>query len=296
MTRRVLITGGSGFIGRQTLEPLHALGFEVHAIGRSPVPGATLHPADLLDAASVRSIVTDLRASHLLHLAWYVEPGAYWHSPRNLDWLAASLLLARAFVDAGGRRIVAAGTCAEYAWGTPVLHEETTPCIPATLYGASKDALRRALVAFGDAAGVSVAWARLFFLYGPGEAPGRLVSDAIRTLAAGGPFQTSHGRQRRDFIHVADAAQAFAALLDSTVQGPVNIASGTAVPVRSVLEHVARHTGGLDRIDFGARTLAASEPDTIEAAVDRLRQEVGFHPRFDLAAGIADTVGAQTAA
>ena len=288
----MLVTGASGFIGRQTIAPLLRRGFEVHSIGRRAVPGTTHHAADLLDPPATREIVAGLGASHLLHLAWYVEPGAYWRSPHNLDWVAASLGLARAFVEAGGRRIVAAGTCAEYAWGDPVLDEAATPCTPGTLYGACKDALRRVLTPFGDAAGVSIAWGRIFFLYGPGEAPGRLVSDAIRLLSNGGPFETSHGRQRRDFMHVADVAAAFAALLDSDVRGAVNIASGNAPPVRTVLEEVARHTGGLDRIDFGARILSSSEPEIIKAAVDRLRHEVGYIPTYDLATGIADAVRA----
>ena len=286
----MLITGGSGFIGRQTLEPLQAAGFDLHTIGRRPVAGAVHHAADLLDPTAVRAVVERVRATHLLHLAWYVEPGVYWGSPRNLDWVAASLGLIRAFVDAGGERIVGAGTCAEYAWGGAVLSEARTPCAPGTLYGASKDALCSLLLAFGAATGVSAAWGRIFFLYGPGEAPGRLVGDAIRTLTAGERFETSHGRQRRDFMHVADVAGAFAALLGSGVQGAVNIGSGAAVPVRQVLEQVARHTGGFERIAFGARALAESEPEVIEAEIGRLSQEVGFRPRFDLAAGLADAV------
>lgn len=289
---RVLLTGASGFVGRHAAAALLARGMEVHTLGRTPVPGTIHHPTDLLDPAATTRATTAARATHLLHLAWFVEPGAYWTSPRNLDWVAASLALARAFADSGGTRLLGVGTCAEYQWGAPRLVEDQTPCRPATLYGASKDALHRLLRAAGPALGLSVAWARLFYLYGPGEGPNRLVSGAVATLRAGGTFATSHGRQRRDFLHVADAAAALAALLLHELQGPVNIGSGQAVPVRTILEHVAATLHHQGRIDFGARPLSPAEPDVIEADTTRLHGQLGFTPRFDLGAGLQDTLAA----
>ena len=80
------------------------------------------------------------------------------------------------------------------------------------------------------------------------------------------------------------------ALLGSGVTGPVNIGSGAAVPVRSLIEAVAAAAGGGDGIAFGARPLAPTEPEIIEASPHRLAGEVGFRPRIALADGIAETV------
>ena len=230
MTPRVLVTGATGFVGRAVVPLLQKRGFEVHAVGRTePLhSGLTFHAADLLASAQVSTVVAAVRASHLLHLAWYAEPGLYWKSARNLDWVAASLHLVRGFAEAGGRRVVVAGTCAEYEWGSPRFYETQSACVPATLYGAAKDGLRRLLEAYAEVAGLSLAWGRIFYLYGPCEKPGRLVSDAIQRLLAGERFPTSEGRQKRDFLHIADAAAAFATLLDGSVGGPVNIGSGTS--------------------------------------------------------------------
>ncbi|MFF9553125.1 NAD-dependent epimerase/dehydratase family protein [Methylobacterium fujisawaense] len=290
--RRVLLTGATGFVGTHVIPALQARGFEVHALGRRP-PAATVvfHPVDLLDAEAVQAAVGRVGAGHLLHLAWYAEPGLYWRSPVNLDWVAASLALVRAFREGGGARAVVAGTCAEYAWGPERLSEDAH-CVPATLYGAAKDATQRVLTAYARETGLSFAWGRLFFLYGPREKSGRLVSDAIRALSSGERFGTSPGHQRRDFSHVADVAGAFAALVDSAVEGAVNIGSGAAVPVRVILEQIGQLTGRPDLIDFGARRLAESEPASIEADVSRLREAVGFHPRYDLGSGLTDTFGA----
>jgi nucleoside-diphosphate-sugar epimerase len=289
--KRVLVTGATGFIGSHILAPLRARGFEVHTIGRTNPANACAfhHRTDLFDARRTCEIVHAVRATHLIHLSWYAEPGQFWWARQNLDWVSASLRLTRDFADAGGRRIVAAGTCAEYSWGPNLLVEDESVCDPATLYGVSKDALRRLLHAFGDVAQISVSWGRVFFLYGPGEKAGRLVSDAIDALLAGKRFETSHGRQCRDFLHVEDVAAAFASLADSDVRGVVNVGSGAAIPVREIVEQIAREAGRSELVAFGARPPPA-EPDTIAASTKRLREEVGFRPDYDLARGIAQTV------
>ena len=289
---RVIVTGATGFVGAYATDALVAAGYEVHALGRTAPARSDVafHAVDLRRADDVADALDRLRASHLLHLAWDVTPGTYWRSADNLTWTAASLNLLRAFAEAGGRRAVLAGTCAEYAWGAARFVEAETPCVPETLYGSAKDALRRVALAFGATAPLSVAWGRIFFLYGPAERPGRLVSDAVAALLEGRPFATSHGRQRRDFLHVADVAGAFAALVGAAAEGAVNIGSGAAVSVRDLLGAIARETGRAECLQFGARALPDTEPDAIEADVRRLSEEVGFRPAHDLASGIADTV------
>jgi nucleoside-diphosphate-sugar epimerase len=91
-------------------------------------------------------------------------------------------------------------------------------------------------------------------------------------------------------MHVSDVAGAFAALVDSDVRGPVNIGSGRAISVRSILELIARETGAGDLVRFGERPLPANEPEAIEADGARLFNEVGFRPRYDLARGLTDTI------
>ena len=290
--KRVLLTGASGFIGSYAVAALAERGFDVHAVGRTaPDDGrVTFHRADLLDRREVRDVTRRLAATHLLHFAWHVEPGRFWDAPDNLDWAGATLLLLRAFAEAGGRRAVLAGSCAEYEWGGERLVEGVTPGAPATLYGVAKNATRQIAEAYVATAGLSLAWGRIFFLYGPGEKPGRLVSAAIAALRSGQAFPTTEGRQRRDFLHVADVAGGFAALLDSDVRGAVNIASGTAVPVRSILEEIAQLIGGAALLRFGSKPSMQGDPPIIEASARRLADEVGYSPRFDLASGLRDTV------
>jgi nucleoside-diphosphate-sugar epimerase len=292
---RVLVTGATGFIGRHTLAPLRERGFEVHATARTtpagPAEDVTWHPADLLDPAVPARLVADAQPTHLLHLAWNAEPGRYWTTPENLAWAQASLELYRAFGAAGGRRAVGAGTCAEYDWAHAICREGSTPVAPSTLYGAAKHSVGGTWCAYGAEHGPSTAWGRVFFLYGPREHPNRLVPAVVRGVLAGERVAVTHGRQVRDFMHVADVGAAFAQLVErDDVRGAVNVGSGEPVSLREVIGQIAAQAGGRELVDFGAREAPATEPAVLLADARRLREEAGFTPHFTLEQGVANAI------
>jgi nucleoside-diphosphate-sugar epimerase len=292
----VLVTGGSGFIGRPTLAALVERGEEVHALTRSPDPppisGVRWHHAELGEDGAAERLIEDLRPERLVHLAWYVEHGKFWEAPENVQWVEHSLRLLRAFTASGGRRAVILGSCAEYAWADDgaALDELGSTIAPATLYGVAKDALRRLVAAYAERQDVEVAWGRLFFLYGPREDPRRLVASVARALLAGEPALTGSATQLRDFLHVDDVGLAVAELLASNVVGPVNIASGEAVELGAVLDLIVGACGGGELLRRGALPDRPGEPRVLLADVGRLRDEVGFRPRIGLEPGIAETV------
>lgn len=285
-----LLTGATGLIGRQAVGALRERGFHVLAASRAgrDVAGAEPVALDCLDAPAVEASLARLRPSHLVHLAWHDGPRDRWQSARNLDWLAASIGLLTAFARHGGTRAVLVGSCAEYDWTAaadgPLA--EGAALRPATLYGAVKAATGLAAVAGAPALGLSLAWARPFFCYGPGEPEGRLVGDLVRGLAAGRPVDCTDGLQRRDYLATGDVAAALAALLASPVTGAVNIGSGRAIEVRSLIAAVAQAMGRPDLVRLGARVRPADDPPLIEADITRLTREVGFRPRHDLATGV----------
>jgi len=303
---RVLVTGASGFVGRQTLQPLLDRGFEVHAVARRALPfaGVAWHEADLLDGRAAREIVQRVRATHLLHLAWYAEPGKFWTSPENLRWVAATMELAHAFAASGGERIVSSGSCAEYDWRPGVCIEDETPLVPSTLYGAAKLAAWNILRVWcapptrllGGAPearttpSLSFAWGRLFFMYGPAEPEAKLVASVILALLRGETARTTTGEQIRDFLHVSDAAGALVALLASDVEGAVNIGSGNGIAVRDLVARIGDLLGARERIEFGAIVPAAAEAPRVVADTRRLNERVGWRPRFDLRGGLQQTI------
>ncbi len=290
----VLVTGATGLIGRAVVPALAAAGHDVTALSRSgrSVPGALRSVAcDLLDRAAMARAVADARATHLVHLAW-ADGADRWHSPVNDDWADATGDLIAAFRDAGGQRALIAGSCAEYDWTGAGLLSEDTCLRPATRYGQAK---ARAGVA-ALAAGISLVWARPFFVYGPGEPAGRLVGDLVRGLRAGREVPCTDGLQRRDYLHADDLGRALALLLDCAAQGAVNVASGNAIPVRDLIGEIAVQLGRPDLVNLGARVRAADDPPVLCADVTRLRAATGFRPAHDLAQGVAALLAAEDAA
>jgi nucleoside-diphosphate-sugar epimerase len=288
---RLLITGSTGFIGEPAVRAARAH-FEVHAVARSGrTQEAHFRACDLLDPTAAVRLIEDVRPTHLLHLAWMATPGVYWTSPENHRWVEASKRLLLAFARCGGRRAVLAGSCAEYDWSVAgVCHESDTHTRPHTTYGRCKLDLARWATAFGSARGISIAWARLFWMYGPRENPARLVPSVARSLLAGVPAACSAGTQERDFLHVEDVADALVALARGDLTGPVNVGSGRPVTVRDVIDGVARACGRTELVRFGERPALAHEPPLLVADVRRLRDELGWRPRIDLARGLHETV------
>jgi nucleoside-diphosphate-sugar epimerase len=292
---RVLVTGASGFIGRHVLPMLVARDHEVHAVSSrdatAAVPGVRWHRADLLEPGAPARLAASVGAERLLHLAWYAEPGKYWTSPLNYEWVARSLELVGAFRAHGGQRVVAAGTCAEYDWSSAgTCREGVTPLAPATPYGVCKRALSDMLASWGATDGFQVAWGRVFFLYGPHEHPGRAVSSVVRALLRREPARCSDGRQVRDFMHVEDVASAFARLVESDVVGAVNVASGEGVALRDVFERIATQLDARAGLQLGALAPRAGEPAVLVADATRLREELGWRPSIDLDTGLARTI------
>jgi nucleoside-diphosphate-sugar epimerase len=289
----VLLTGASGFIGRQCLPILLAKGYEVHAVSRRQSEGQThgvmWHDQDLLEPGAPTEIIHQVRPDFLLHLAWYAVPGKFWEARENMEWVRASLELLSAFAAHNGKRVVAAGSCAEYENNAGECLEDKTPLVPATFYGTCKSAFGGLLDAFSRRTELSSAWGRIFFLYGPYEHPSRLIAYVAQSLLRGESALCSDGTQVLDFLHVEDAASAFVALLENTIQGPVNIASGRPVEVRHMLQEIGAQIGRPDLIHLGAREQSLSV-SCIWANVGRLTREAGWKPRYDMASGIKQTI------
>jgi nucleoside-diphosphate-sugar epimerase len=290
---RILLTGASGFVGQHTLAALSAYSDDIHAVSRRH-PSARgryrWHEADLLSEGAADQLIAEVKPDCVLHLAWCVEHGKFWTDPVNLDWVSATLRLARASVESGVSRFVATGTCYEYNWpDAGDCDEHTTPLSPHFLYDTSKNCLRGLLDSFFAQSGVSFAWARLFFLYGPDEAPTRLVSSLARALAAGVPADCSRGLAVRDFMDVRDVGRALAALATGDLAGPVNIATGRGVSIADIARMLGRLAEREDLVRLGALPDRIGEPPRIVAKVDRLEREVGFNAARPIEQGLAES-------
>jgi nucleoside-diphosphate-sugar epimerase len=289
---KVLVTGASGFIGRHCANILSDLGHDVHGVTSStPEEHASMtwHRVSLFDTSAVSDLLFSLRPSHLLHLAWATTPGSYWTADANVTWVKASLSLFEEFVEAGGRRLAVAGTCAEYDWSYGYCSEKLTPTRPSALYGECKHSLRLITERYCSDRDVSVGWGRLFFIYGPHEPRERLVPSTIRALLAGTVASCKNPRTLRDYLYVHDAASALVALLLCDFNGPVNIASGQPVALGEIVRMLGRSVGREDLVQCAPQTMNHGQ-DLVLGDVGRLTETVGWSPSYSLDRGLQETV------
>ena len=211
-------------------------------------------------------------------------------STLNIDLLAASASLGRVLGRSGCRRFVGVGTCFEYDVERSPLSEDA-PTRPCHLYSASKLSLFLLLQQIGKLTGMEVAWARLFYLYGPWEDERRLVASVASALARGERVELTPGEQVRDFLHVADVGSALATIAAGDLRGAVNVASGEAVSVREVAETLAGLAGRQDLVVLGARAYSPGDPMTVLGDPTRLRSQCAWRPSRSLREGLAETLG-----
>jgi nucleoside-diphosphate-sugar epimerase len=294
----VLVTGAAGFIGSRVVRSLVESDQEVAAM---VLPGDArrrladiagriqIVEADLRDKDSVARLLERLRPEACLHLAWYVEPGKYLDSQENLVCLQTSLSLLEELGRTGCQHLVGVGTCFEYDIGPAPLREDS-PTKPVTLYAASKLALY--LVAAQRAAqlGIRMAWARLFYLYGPYEDQRRLVPAAIKALLAGREFDTTPGDQVRDYMHVDDVASGISALSVQGLEGPFNVCSGAPVTIAGLMQTLGDLMGRPELIRLGAFPYRAWDPMYVCGDSHRLQTKAQWHPRHTLRDGLAGTI------
>lgn len=292
--KTVLVTGGSGFLGSHCLAPLVARGYDVVAVShaRTPlqVPGVRWVRGDVMDRAAMKAVLVETQPAGLLHLAWFVEPGKLISDASNLSWVAASLDLIKAFRESGGERCTVSGSCYEYDWRYGYCVDGVTPCEPDTLYGASKDSLRRAFLSYCATTGLSGSWGRAFFMYGPRENPSRLVSSVIISLLSGKEAKTSHGMLVRDYMHIQDVADGMVALFDSQAHGAYNIASNATTTVREIVEALGRITGRADLLKIGALPARANDLPLVLGDGRRALADFAWRPRLSLEDGLTATV------
>jgi nucleoside-diphosphate-sugar epimerase len=285
----VLVTGASGFIGRHCLAALQARGYEIHATTAGAPPAQNevhWHQVDLLDDDATTALLAQLQADSLLHLAWYAKHGLFWQALENIDWVRASLSLLRAFIAHGGRRMVCAGSCAEYDWNNGICSEDRTPLRPQGLYGTAKNAFHAIAAEAARRANVSLAWGRIFFLYGAGEQDARLVPLIINAQLRGERVALTGGDLQRDYLHVSDVAAALVALLDSGVEGAVNIGSGQAVAIRAIAERLTASLGRPELVEFAAGDAIGKSIPLVVADTKRLTDELHWQPTVDLDRGL----------
>jgi nucleoside-diphosphate-sugar epimerase len=272
---------------------LLAKGYQIHAISTqnnpSCHPNVIQHKCNLFEASEIRDLFQKVQPEHLLHFAWITTPGICISSPENLTWIEASLRLVRLFVEHGGKRVVVAGSCAEYE-SRPLCSERNNSFKATTFYGQCKRELYLVLESLVTQMHFELAWGYIFYLYGPYERSDRFLPSVIRGILQKKEIPLTEGLQIRDFLHVREAAEAFVELLDSSALGGFNIASGEGISIRKMVEKVAEKMGGREFLKFGARSLSVFDPPELVADMNKLNSHILWRPSLKLDRGLEEVI------
>jgi len=296
---KVLLTGATGFLGSWVLEQLLDGGDAVAVLLR---PGADTSritgclgralrlTGDLRDVAALEPALRNFAPDAVVHLAWDGVAGAQRNAPRQWRNVSAALELVELAARCGARHWIGVGSQAEYGPCANLINEDT-PTRPTTLYGASKLATGQLAQALCGQLNLRFGWLRLFSSYGPRDNPSWLIPSLILALQRGERPAVTGAQQLWDYIHVQDAAAAVVAVLRSPqAQGFFNLGSGSAPPLRQVIETVRDLVAPGQPIGFGEVPYRPDQVMHLQANIQRLTQATGWRPVVPLDEGLRATV------
>lgn len=302
MSERVLVTGGSGFIGSHLVEALLRRGDEVHCLLMPGDPAANLGAirndvhivgADLADRESVQRVVQSIRPEVVYHLA----------AAGVTDVHANPTLVTRVNIEGtlnllqalGGeyRVLVNTGTCHEYGNQLPPLHENLAPR-PELPYAIAKTATWHFCNRFVKTEGWPIVTVRPFSVYGPRQAANTFVQACIRAAKAGRDFEMTPGEQQRDWVYVSDVVEGFIRAANAPAVGgeTFNLCSGQGTPLYRVAEMIFETVGGGGAIRRGALPYRDGEIWELVGDPTRAREVLGWQATTSLPEGIAKTIRA----
>jgi nucleoside-diphosphate-sugar epimerase len=274
---RIAITGATGFIGRHVLKRLSAEQVDIVCVGRQPATRVSAESYVTLSLENATENVFEQlgRPDVLLHLAWGGLPN--YRSLHHFDTeLPLQYKFLRLMVEGGLRNVLGVGTCFEYGMQSGPLHESMASR-PANPYGFAKDVFRQQLEYLADLHGVRATWARLFYVWGPGQGTGSLFSLMQAAAARGDEcFDMSQGEQLRDYLYVSEVADALVHLaLHPSGQGIVNVCSGRPISVRRLAEQWMETFGWKLRLNLGRLPYPDYEPLAFWGDASRLHGLLG---------------------
>ncbi|MEU3347972.1 UDP-glucose 4-epimerase GalE [Streptomyces sp. NPDC006700] len=310
MSGKYLVTGGAGYVGGVVAQHLLEAGHEVVVLDnlstgfRAGVPaGASFVEGDIQDAAKW----LDPSFAGVLHFAAFsqvgesvVKPEKYWANN-----VGGTMALLAAMRGAGVRTLVFSSTAATYGEPEQVPITETAPTRPTNPYGASKLAVDHMIAGEAAAHGLGAVSLRYFNVagaygaYGERHEPESHLIPLVLQVAQGrreaisvygDDYPTPDGTCVRDYIHVADLAEAHLLALDAARPGEhlvCNLGNGSGFSVREVVETVRRVTG--HPVPEAVAPRRAGDPAVLVASAAAAREKLGWNPsRTDLAGIVAD--------
>lgn len=301
--RRILVTGGTGFIGSHLVDALVDVGAEVHVLARSssvPEPdrrdalgGASIHRADLTERDALTRAVRMARPDIVFHLAAFTHVGRSWSMAGecmrvNVEGTANLL---EALDQHGYERLVHASTSEVYGNSTVPFVEEATPR-PTSPYGISKRAAEMLCQLGADHRDWPIVQLRVFNAYGPGQPADRIISEIISRALDRTELKMTRGAQTREFNHVSDLVEGM--LLAAVVEGVegdlMNLGNGDEISIAELATTLLGLMGNPIEAQLGALPERPVEVPRMFCDPSRARRLLGWTSSRSLRDGLLDTI------
>jgi len=253
MSKKVLITGANGYIGKHVVKSVLDTGAKAIACDLN---------ADGIDNRA-EIITTDIlspspelfkklgKPDICLHLAW--QDGFLHNAESHMENLSRHYEFIKNMLNNGIKQLVVMGTMHEIGYHEGAI-DETTPCNPGSMYGIAKDALRRSTFLMVQSKDIVVQWLRAYYVYGDDLRNQSIFTKLLQAAHEGKksfPFNT--GKNKYDFIHVEELARQIVAVAMQTKEtGIVNCCSGKAISLSEKVEEFIKEHGLDIKLEYGA--------------------------------------------
>ena len=285
--KKVLLTGGTGLLGKEVIPFLIQEGFEIYSISRKPsinCDGVINIQSDIFNFNEINEIISNIKPQYLLHYAW-LSTGLF-EDNSNFDFLLASINLLKSFSRNGGVRVVMAGTYAEYGHYSGILDERMTAA-PINVYSKCKNMTYQIAELYCKNNNISFGWMRIFSAFGRENDPRRLTGYVIERLNLNEKIIIKNGQLIRDYIYSKDVAAGSVAFLDSNIEGIVNFCSGHGITIRDFVIEIARFYNKEHLVEFEHNN-SNNQQQKVIGNNSRLINEVKYKLKYSLHEAIKD--------
>ncbi len=301
-SKRLLITGSSGFVGANLTRKLLKEGYEVHSILRETsnkwriediVGEINVHKADISSGKSVLCIVKNVKPQIICHLAVY---GGYSSQQDKQKMISSNVIGTTNLLQAAKKTrlecFINTGSSSEYGIKDKPMQE--TDCLePVDFYGVSKAFSTMLCASMWQAERTPAVTLRLFSAYGYFEEPNRLIPYVVERCLKEEPIELASPSSVRDFVFVEDVVEAYLLAIkeEGALGQTINIGTGEQHSVGDVVNTVIRLCKAKAKPVWNSRpTTKAIEPKAWVADITKAKRILGWEPKHGLDEGLEKTI------